>query len=763
MAESGRALPLRALALSILALVVPIGAAASGLFEDSSQLGFLTWVLALVPGFLLAYYKGWKGSAVALAGGMAAIAISQIMFAWRGAGEPPVEVILPLVAGFTVSAVGAGWLVEAVVSRESGAGILMDPTTGLRTRVHMNIVVETAVSAAAAGDGVVSAALVEFPQLDRLDARHGKPAAQAVVSAMAEVCRAALDDGAVAGLWGPGRFLLVFPQSGVDHAQNIARRIETDFAGVDLRWQPVSVRTRCTEVRGTGATRAELFADLEADAETGPRIMPSAVVFAPADESRTLARRALELHGLHVAEFEHLGDLADETSRLADAEVVVGEIGQIEVAAASLATLARTLPKATIRILFVANIDAPVVSSDPNTHVLPGHVAPDKIVSTVSGGVKLTEGTTEPASPQPDMVRAATRAEALLARIVIVDDEASARRALVRSLGEIGFTEIEAFDSGASAIEHLSSDLPELLILDLDMPQVDGFDVLEAVRQILDEEEYFPILVVTGNDQWELRQRALRLGAQDFLSKPFDIAELGARAINLVQSRLLHAQMRDTNHLLERRVEKRTADLVHAQNEILIRLAQAVEYRDDITGRHAQRVGELAEAIGRAYGLSREERNLIMKAAPLHDIGKIAIPDAVLLKPGSLTDEERRMMEAHTTIGAKILSNATSPAMEYARSIALTHHEQWDGTGYPRRVAGSEIPIEGRIVAVADVIDVLTHARPYKGPLTFQVAMERVISSRGSHFDPDVVDAAIRAESRLREILGITGDALAAD
>jgi len=418
-----------------------------------------------------------------------------------------------------------------------------------------------------------------------------------------------------------------------------------------------------------------------------------------------------------------------------------------------------------MRILFVESADAPTPSRDPNTHILPGRVTPDQIVSIISTGLRPNGGAprAERLGSPTGVVRAPSQNQALTARIVVVDDERSARRALVRSLREIGFTNIETFEHGGLAIEHLTQRLPELLILDLDMPEVDGFDVLEAVRDLLDTEEYFPILVVTGNDQWELRQRALRLGAKDFLTKPFDIAELGARAINLVQSRMLHTQMRDTNHLLELRVQHRTAALEHAQNEILIRLAQAVEYRDDITGRHAQRVGELSAAIARALGLTQRERKLILKAAPLHDIGKIAIPDSVLLKPAKLTPQERLVMEAHTTIGAKILANATSPAMEYARSIALNHHEKWDGTGYPRGLSETKIPIEGRIVAVADVVDVLTHARPYKGPIEFSVAMERVVESRATHFDPDVVDATVRAEPTLREILGITADSLAVD
>jgi len=761
--NTGRALPLRALLLSILALLVPVGAASTGLFDDSSQLGFLSWVLVLVPGFLLAYYKGWQGSAVALAGGMAAITISQIVFALRGAQEPPLQLIVPLVGGFALVAVGLGWLVEAVATRESESGRLFDPQTGLRTRVHMNIVVETAVSSAAASHGVVSAALIEVPRLDRIEATHGRAASDAVVESIGTLCGAVTDAGAVAGVWGPGRFLIVFPQSGVEQAEAAARRVEAEFAALDLRWQPVTTRSRCSEVRGPEANRADLLSALETDAETGRRTLPTAVAICTSSEDRTVARRALELDGLVVAEFEHLGDFTDEDRRLAEVEVVVGEVGRIEAAGSALAHIERHIPSAAIKIIFVASAAHEVQSSDPNTHVLPGQIAPERIVSIVSAGVRPEVVEYVGGRDSEALIHAPTRTDALGARIVVVDDERAARRALVRSLGEIGFTRIEAFEHGADALAALRTALPDLLILDLDMPEISGFDILRALPDLLDEEDYFPALVVTGNDQWELRQRALGLGAKDFLTKPFDIAELGARAMNLVQSRLLHARLLDTNHLLERRVQERTAELERAQNEILVRLAQAVEYRDDVTGRHAQRVGELSAAIARAYGLPRTERRLILRSAPLHDIGKIAIPDAVLLKPGKLTPQERIIMEAHTTIGAKILANASSPAMECARSIALNHHEKWDGSGYPRGLAGQDIPIEGRIVAVADVIDVLTHARPYKGPLTFDTAIGRVLDSRGSHFDPEVVDAALGASEVLQEILGIPGDALAAD
>ncbi|MDT8369008.1 MAG: response regulator [Longimicrobiales bacterium] len=754
MAETARRIPLRALFLSGLALAVPLVSAWLGPLDDSAQLGFLTYVLALVPGFLLAYYRGWQGSALALAGGMAAITVSQVLLAARGSEEPPTEVIAPLVGGFVVVSIGIGWLVEAVRTREAATGLLLDPETGLRSRTHMNVVIETAISAATVGRGSVSAVFVNLPRLDRMRATHGEAAASSVVAAIAGVCSHRAPASAAVGRWGPGQFLIVLPQSRIGAANDLAEKIESEFTSVDLRWQPIAVEMRCAEVSGPEASRARLLAGLSSRQDTGARAKISAVVVSIEADHRTVARRALELNGLGVAEFDHFGDLLDEVERLTEVHVLVAEVGRVAAARSTLSLARRHLPDLSICILFVHELTEPSTTEDVNMHLLPGAISPERILSIVSEGVN-PEGVPGAGPRSVSRVVFPDREEALEARIVVADDEPAARRALERSLGEIGFARVEAFAGGAEVLERIQAELPDLLILDLDMPEVDGFDVLEAIADRVTGDEFLPVLVVTGNDQWELRQRALRLGAKDFLIKPFDIAELGARAINLIQARIAHERLRESNVFLERRVQERTAALERAQNEILVRLAQAVEYRDDITGRHAQRVGELSEAIAKALGLPRAVRKLILQAAPLHDIGKIAIPDSVLMKPGELTREERDVMRAHTLIGAKILTDATSPAMERACSIALTHHERWDGQGYPCGIAGDEIPIEGRIVAVADVLDVLTHARPYKHAISFDEALERIRSGARAHFDPDVVEAAHSARHRLREILGV--------
>ena len=210
---------------------------------------------------------------------------------------------------------------------------------------------------------------------------------------------------------------------------------------------------------------------------------------------------------------------------------------------------------------------------------------------------------------------------------------------------------------------------------------------------------------------------------------------------NLLQTRHLHCLLSDQNAVLEERVRQRTHELQEAQGEILARLAAAAEHRDDDTGRHTLRVGELSAAIAETLGLSSQVVSLIRAAAPLHDVGKIGVPDHVLLKAGALTPEEFAIMKTHTTIGAAILAGGHSPVVIEAERIALNHHERWDGTGYPNGLLGDAIPLSARIVAVADVFDALTHERPYRPAWPMARVMEEVRAQAGRHFDPEVVAA----------------------
>jgi putative two-component system response regulator len=255
------------------------------------------------------------------------------------------------------------------------------------------------------------------------------------------------------------------------------------------------------------------------------------------------------------------------------------------------------------------------------------------------------------------------------------------------------------------------------------------------------EARWFPIVALTGDPTPDTRKRALVAGAKDFITKPLDATEVLLRIRNLLESRFLALELRGQSLSLEQRVDERTRELTSARMEILERLAVASEYRDDDTGEHSQRIGRTSALLARALGLPDDLVKLIRLAAPLHDIGKIGVPDQILLKPGKLTPEEFSLMKNHVNIGAFILSRSHSRLLQVGERIALTHHEWWDGSGYASGLAGEQIPIEGRIVALADVFDALAHDRPYKAAWPMEQAVQEIVRLSGTQFDPAVVKA----------------------
>lgn len=329
-------------------------------------------------------------------------------------------------------------------------------------------------------------------------------------------------------------------------------------------------------------------------------------------------------------------------------------------------------------------------------------------------------------------------------RILIVDDQELNIQVLERTLRDGGYSRIRATTDPCAAVDLFVEFQPDLVLLDLQMPVLDGFGVLERIVPLIPADEYLPILMLTADDRVESKRRALSSGAMDFLAKPFAPIEVLLRVRNLLQTRRLHVTLLAQNEHLDARVRERTRELEEAQIEIVERLATAAEYRDDDTGRHTQRVGELSVRIAHAVGFSDRELDIIRRAAPLHDIGKIGVPDGLLLKPGALSPEEVEQMRAHTVIGARILSGGRSDLLRMSERIALSHHEWWDGSGYPNGLAGESIPIEARIVAIADVFDALTHDRPYRAAWPVEAVIAEIRRGRGSHFDPRLVDAFLR-------------------
>jgi putative two-component system response regulator len=327
---------------------------------------------------------------------------------------------------------------------------------------------------------------------------------------------------------------------------------------------------------------------------------------------------------------------------------------------------------------------------------------------------------------------------------MIVDDEPANTLVLERLLAKAGATNVTALTDARQALLTFVEYQPDLLLLDLMMPYLDGFQVMRQLQQVLSPDSYLPILVLTADITPTTKARALAEGAHDFLTKPFEVTEVILRINNLLRTRGLALQLQRHNERLEETVAERTQELEDARLQILNRLTIAAEYRDDQTGLHAQRVGQLSALLGSSLGLGAQEVTQLRRAAPLHDLGKIGIPDAILLKPGRLTPEERSIMERHSEIGARILAGGDVPILRMAETIALTHHERWDGQGYPRKLAGEDIPQVGRIVAVADVFDALTHERPYKPAWTRTQALTQIEQQRGQHFDPQVVTALLK-------------------
>lgn len=327
------------------------------------------------------------------------------------------------------------------------------------------------------------------------------------------------------------------------------------------------------------------------------------------------------------------------------------------------------------------------------------------------------------------------------ARIIVVDDDAATLRLIDLVLERAGYENVYGTTDPHEAIDACAASQPDLIVLDLHMPGIDGLSLLERIRSYVPEDAYLPVLVVTGDLSPWARQRALSSGAKDFLTKPFDTPEVLLRIRNLLETRWMHLQLREQNKRLEEAVRKRTLEIEEARIEILERLSKAAEYRDDGTRRHTERVGIYSARLARAMGLPECDVQLIRRAAPLHDLGKIGIPDQILLKPGELTAEESAVMRTHTIIGAEILSGSRVETLSMAADIALCHHEHWDGTGYPRGLAGEEIPLPARIVAVADFYDALAHDRPYRRAWSHAHILAEIRHQSGRKFDPAVAQA----------------------
>jgi putative two-component system response regulator len=326
------------------------------------------------------------------------------------------------------------------------------------------------------------------------------------------------------------------------------------------------------------------------------------------------------------------------------------------------------------------------------------------------------------------------------ARILIVDDEPAYLDLLQRFLNSIGYRNTKTTGDPFEVAQLVVDFDPDLILLDLRMRGMDGIAVMQQLEAYTTR-FYLPILVLTGDISDEAKRASLSSGARDFLNKPFDLTEVRLRIENLLETRFLHVELQRQNAQLEERVALRTTELEESRREVLERLSTVSDYRDDVTGRHTRRVSALSTELARELGVDEEESAVIGAAAALHDIGKVGIPDFILMKPGPLTPEETTLMKTHTTIGARMLAGSLSRVLQVAEVIALGHHERWDGSGYPQGLRGEDIPLHARIAGLADVVDALGSDRPYRPAWPIERVRALVDEEAGRHFDPEAAKA----------------------
>lgn len=365
------------------------------------------------------------------------------------------------------------------------------------------------------------------------------------------------------------------------------------------------------------------------------------------------------------------------------------------------------------------------------------------------------------------------RAEIKDRRIMVVDDEPINVKLIEKQLSADGYSQFVVTTRADEVLTLVESRRPDVLILDVVMPGISGLTLLGQLRS-LPAHAHLPVIMVTASTDRQTRNAALDLGATDFLDKPLDPAQLLARVRNALTLKSQFDRLRHWAEDLETEVRRRTAELEASRMELLHCLGRAAEFRDNETGHHVIRVGQYVGLIARELGLDEATVTLLTQTAQLHDMGKIGIPDAILLKPGKLTDDETNLMRQHVQLGTAVLSPdggeedpkfrdhtwvgkeifcaGRSPMLRMAASIAFSHHEKWDGTGYPLGLAGEDIPLEGRITAVADVFDALSSVRPYKKPFPLPQCFEMISEQRGKHFDPRVVDAFLARKDQVQQI-----------
>lgn len=656
--------PPQALLLSLLSLWVPV--LTSSLFPDwtNSDVGILIWLLALIPPFLLSYYRGWKGASLALAAGMAAFAVAQVVVTVIGARIPGPDIMLGILVVLIGVSMGSGVL-SSLFHRSLNRAeemALTDPGTGLPNRRHGMLHLTRAFAAAARGSEL-SVVMYDLDKFKQVNDRFGHQKGDEVLRHFADILKSHTRTENLSVRFGGEEFMTILDGHGAEGAAIMANRILADLREHEWPWGNVTVSAGISEFE---------------DGMASPDVLVAA-----ADQA------------LYRAKAQG-GDLV--------------------------VTLAR--------------------QGEDTDAVVP---SPAELEGDHSGNGEL---------------------------VLVVDDDPAVLRTLSRGLLRHHYQPIEASDPTKAVQIVRGLDEPvDLVITDLVMPGISGFRMVEMLMEVQPD---LRALYISGYSSDEVRWSGVPGGVKSFLPKPISLDALTAAVRGILDAPLPdrpgeapaapapaptpaagpaasaaaedRVEGSETNGSLVDRLEASTARLEEAYGELLLRLAWAAEYRDDVTGHHAERVGRLCGMLAREMGLSEEDTGRIEMAAPLHDLGKIAVPDAVLRKPDPLTPTERELMARHCQVGADLLAGSRHPLVQEAERIARFHHERWDGDGYPDGLAGEEIPVSARITAVADAYDSLTDTRPYRPAVSREEALEVIVEDRGGHFDPDIVDALLRID-----------------
>jgi len=680
--------PKRILLLSLLSLLVPVLSSVVYPEWTSEDLGMLVWVLALAPAFLLSYYRGWRGSSVALAAGMVAFSLGQVILLWRGAAPPAVEVTLALVAVLLMVTLGSGWLAAGFRSslRASENRALTDAGTGLPNRRHAILHLDRAFEAARRGDQL-SVVAFDLDHFKSINDRFGHATGDGVLADFGRLLQARTRQMSLSARTGGEEFISILDGVGAAGAQVFASYVLEDLRKLEFPWG--------------GVTASAGIAQYEAGMSSPD------VLLAAADQALYRAKQSGR---------DQMATLAPKGIREAHPRARVPAAAAVPVSTSASA----------------------VAAADPASE-LPPNASPKRPPAERGSGEL----------------------------ILVLDDDPAVLRMISRALHRLGYASLEA-DNPERAIEIVRglSEPLDLVLTDVVMPSMSGFRLVEVL-----EERQGPLRVVymSGYHRTDVEWAGTPGAVRTFLEKPIEFSVL-ARTIRAALDTPLSPRVdappvaegnegdagdagddgdggADSPRSLRAQLTAQTAMLEEAISDVVQRLAWAAEYRDDVTGQHAQRVGLLAGLLAEELGIEEPMRGIIAGAAPLHDLGKIAIPDGILHKPGPLTASERILIETHASLGADLLSGSRHPLIREAERVARSHHEWWNGNGYPDGLRGEEIPRSARVVAVADVFDSLTHDRPYRRACTIEETLASITEGSGAQFEPAIVDALARLRS----------------